>query len=203
MITPDDLARRFAPPLTAGALYDRQIRFSDRAYEVAEQALDALPTGHHLDQVVIALESAVHWMWAGLSAIEAEREAEAEQVVQQVPYAPAPAGAAAVPPAGPSSSIGAGLDLDVSVWRTGIRHALTLHPLARLVALILAEAAGPSGYIADPDQPSIEDLAYGTGLDGPNLLGALEELAERGWISRHTDGAATRFQLRLPVPNPR
>lgn len=197
-ITPDDLARRFAPPLTAGALYDRQIRFSDGTFAVAELAMDLLPGGHHLDQAVIALESAVHWVWAGLSAIEAEDQVEAgagraEQVLYTL----------ATPLAEPSSSIGAGLDLDVLVWRTGIHRATTLPPLARLVALALSEAAGPSGFIADRDQPTVEDLAYGTGLDGPTLLCALEDLAERGWISRHTDGAATRYQLRLPVPNPR
>src|SRR4051794_22682315 len=48
MLTPDDIAARFAPPLTGGALYARQLAFTDHAYGLAEQALNTLPRGHHL-----------------------------------------------------------------------------------------------------------------------------------------------------------
>lgn len=205
-ITPDSIAARFAPPLTGGMLYARQLQFSDGAYQLAERALDALPRGHHLDQAVTALEAATHWVCAGLAAVHADEAAE--QSADEVPYILA--GPALTPtaasPAEPASAagIGRGPDLDVSLWRTCLtRGALTLWPLARLVALVVAESADAHGHIADADQPEIEGLCLGTGLPSPDVLHALEELATGGWISRHTDGSMTRYQLRLPVPNAR
>lgn len=199
MITPDNLAARFAPPLTGGDLYARQAAFTDSAYELAERALDALPRGHHLDQAVIALESAAHWVCAGLAAVHADgvAEAEVQEHGDQVAYA---LGGPARPPA-PAG--GAGPALNISLWRTGVLNGLQLHPLARLVALTLAEAAGEDGRIAAADQPTVEALGMGTGLDINNLLAAIEELADGGWISRHTDGGPTAYQLRLPSPTAR
>lgn len=198
-ITPDDLAARFAAPLTGGALYTRQMSFMDDAYRLAERALDALPRGHHLDQAVMALESAAHWVCAGMAAEYATEAAEAEQHADQIPYVLDPAAAAARPP---QTSLGEGLALDVSMWRMGILHA-SLHPFARLSALALCEAADDGGFISDGNQPSLDDLCLGTGLPAREVLGALEELCQNGWISRHTDGGATRYQLRLPIPTTR
>lgn len=196
-ITPDDLAQRFAPPLTGGMLESRAAEFIFSTYQLAERACDVLPRGHHLDQAVVALESAAHWVYAGLSAVAAD---EASEVTDDSPV-PYVLGGPAAPATGTAASLGAGLDLNVSMWRTGVRHG-ALPPLARLVALCLAEAAGEAGFIADVDQPSLEDLCLGTGLDVANLLHAVEELAITGWISRHTDAGATRYQLRMPVPSP-
>jgi hypothetical protein len=88
-ITPDDLAARFAPPVSAAALQTRAADFIAAAYALAEQAMDALPRGHHLDNAVEALESAAHWVSAGLAAVEADGNADqlaAEAAEQQVPY---------------------------------------------------------------------------------------------------------------------
>lgn len=200
MITPDDLAVRFAPQVTRGPLHDRQLRFADGAYQLAEQALDALPRGHYLDQTVTALETAAHWVCAGLAAAVAEQAVEADA---QVPYPltlPTADALAAVPA---REGIGEGLDLNVSLWRIGLRGAMALFPLARLVAYTFAEYAGPAGYIADADQPSIEALCIATGTDSTGVLHAIEELAADGWISRHTDGDLTRYQLRMPTPTAR
>jgi hypothetical protein len=199
MITPDDLVARFAPPLTGGDLYARQAAFIDDAYQLAERAMDALPRGHHLDQAVTALETAAHWVCAGLAAVATDAAIEAEQSADQIPYVLAPAAADAAPP---RSLLGEGLALDVGMWRMGIRTA-SLHPLARLVALTLGEAADDHGFIRDREQPTVEDLCLGTGLPTPEVLAALEELCGQGWISRYSDGSTTRYQLRLPVPNSR
>jgi hypothetical protein len=194
MLTPDDIAARFAPPLTGGALYARQLAFTDHAYSLAEQALNTLPRGHHLDQAVIALESAAHWVCAGLAAVHTDEaaEADAHQNAEQ-PYALADTAA--------SNLDGLGeLDLNVSLWRTCLRGALQLHPYARLVAYVLADSADHHGFIADADQPEIEVLGMATGLDVGMVLQALEELATHGWIGRHNDGrGTTRYQLRQPA----
>jgi|GEM_PF-5013850 len=199
MITPDDLAARFAPPLTPGAPYARQqLSFADGAYELAERALDLLPRGHHLDQAVQALETAAHWVTAGLAALAADTPTDVDQAV---PYAVAERPTRPVPG---GASLGE-LDLNVSLWRTGIRTSPTLHPIARLVAHTLAEAADQHGYIADGDQPTVTALCDGTGLGTPDVLCALEDLVAGGWVSRHSAGGAdraTRYQLRMPEPAP-
>lgn len=202
MITPDGLAARFAPPLTGAAQYVRQLEFTDGAYQLAERALDVLPRGHHLERAVDALEIAAHWVCAGLATAHARAAAatEAEQPGDQAVYVLGPA-APQPAPAASGTGIGEGLDLNVSMWRAGLRGALQLHPLGRLVAYTLAESADEHGYIADADQPTHEELCLATGLDIANVLHAVEELAITGWIGRHNDGTGpTRYQLRLPVP---
>lgn len=202
-ITPDNLAARFAPPVTHGALYARQVAFSDGAMELAEQVLDALPRGHHLDRAVDALETAVHQVWAGLNAVYAEVVAEvvAEQGADQVPFVLDPASVPTAPP--PEAGLG-DLDLNVSLWRTCLRGAMDLHPFARLTAYVVAEAADSHGFIADSDQPEIESLCLATGLDVGMVLQALEDLATHGWIGRHNNGGGTtRYQLRTPASAPR
>ncbi|WP_202236584.1 hypothetical protein [Actinacidiphila reveromycinica] len=190
-ITPDDLAARFAPPPTNGPLYSRLLTFTDGAYALAERALDVLPRGHHLDEAVRALEAAAHWVCAGLAAIEADTATE--QHADQVPYV-----VLAAPTDAPSTSDLGEFALNVSLWRTCIRGS-TAHPLARLVALTLSEVCDDHGYIADSDQPTLDDLCLGTGLPSADVLRAVEDLATAGWIGRHNDGAGTRYQLRLPA----
>lgn len=215
MITPDDLAARFAPPLPGGGeLYRRQLTVTDSAYQLAEQLLTALPAGHHLDQAVIALESAAHWACAGLAALDQDTAIEATCADEPVPLllSDAPASTSPLPrrpvPAAPPlaalaavpvtdlSGIGAFTDL----WRTGLRGALDLAPLPRLVAYTLASYAGADGGIAAVDQPSIRDLCEACGTDSTCVLHALQELAETGWITRRDDGTgATSYQLRMPT----
>jgi hypothetical protein len=192
-ITPDDLAARFAAPASAPALLTRAADFTAAAYALAEQAMDALPRGHFLDQAVDALERASHWVSAGLAAVEAD--AAADELATQAAELQLPFALAAPAPA----ELGE-LALNVSLWRTCLRGALQLHPYARLVAYTLADSADDRGFIADADQPEIEVLALATGLDVGMALQALEELATHGWIGRHNDGrGTTRYQLRQPA----
>lgn len=211
MIDPDALAARFAAPLTSGPLYSRQLAFTDNAYQLAEQALDVLPRGHHLDQVVLALETAAHMVCAGLAALHDERAAESVDADDQPPT-PYALGSTERPPlpARPIPGLvvpdtlegltDVGLDLDVTLWRSGLRTT-SLHPLARLLGHVMTEAADAHGYIADDAQPNLVDLMNATGLDAGAVLQAIEDLATSGWISRHNDGGMTRYALRMPTPN--
>lgn len=213
MITPDTLAARFAAPLTGGDLYARQLAFVDGAYQLAERALDTLPGGHHLEQAVIALETAAQMVCAGLAALHDETAAAGVDTEDQapVPYVlggdqrpplPTRTVPGLVVPDTIESLTDLGLDLDVALWRAAL-CTTTLHPLARLVALVLCEAADAHGYIPDAAQPSITDLMNASGLDVGAVLQALEELATTGWIGRHNDGGMTRYQMRMPAPMPR
>ncbi|WP_333769608.1 hypothetical protein [Streptomyces sp. IBSBF 2435] len=194
MITPDNLAARFAPPITSGPLYARQVEIADSAYMLAESVLDALPRGHHLDRAVEALETAVHQVWAGLNAVFADTAAN--DLADPVPsvLSPGPAAAATA-----GAALG-DLALNVSLYRTCVRTS-RLFPIARLAALTLADLADEHGYIADRDQPSVDELCAGTGCGPQDVLAAIEELAVGGWIGRLNcgDGAPTRYQLRTPA----
>jgi hypothetical protein len=202
-ITPDDLAARFAPPVSAAALQTRAADFTAAAYALAEQAMDALPRGHHLDNAVEALESAAHWVSAGLAAVEADGIADqlaAEAAEQQIPLVLDPAAVQLAPPI--EAGLG-DLDLNLSLYRTCVRTS-RLYPIARLVALTLTDVAGEHGFIADVDQPTLDELCMGTGCGPHDVLAALEELAIGGWIGRLNvgDGAPTRYQLRMPAAAP-
>lgn len=212
MITPDDLAVRFAPPVTRGPLYTRQLRFTDAAYQLAEQALDALPRGHHLDRAVTSLEEASHWLCAGLAAVVAEQALEnntterapeadpipgAEPILYAWVAVDAPEPSTPAPP--PATQAGApGLDV-VSFWRNGVL-ASGLHPLAKLTGAVLAEAAGPDGRIEDAYRPSNEALCAAIQHDLPTLLMALEDLCAHGWLSRTYGPGPVRYALLLPTP---
>jgi hypothetical protein len=94
--------------------------------------------------------------------------------------------------------------LDVAVWRLGITTG-TLHPLTRLVALVLSEACGPSGYIPEVAQPTLTELSARTALSLHAVHHHLADLCTDGWISRHATTEygtrRTRYQLRLPGAN--
>jgi hypothetical protein len=90
----------------------------------------------------------------------------------------------------------------VEVWRWGVQTSPALHPLSRLVGLVLAECAWPSGRIGLDAQPTLHQLAARTGLGMHALHHHLTDLVDRGWVARDrtTHGSTSRshYQLRLP-----
>lgn len=139
MITPDELPLRFSAPATNGELHERQLRFADETYQLAERALSVLPGGHHLEQAILALETANHWIGAGLAALQDETAAAAVDGVVAAAVATLPvdaeAGLAAVMEA-------ATADDDGPVPYTVARPELPQRPLRGVVVPDTIEGLG-------------------------------------------------------------
>jgi hypothetical protein len=200
MISPDQLADRLTPPLGAGALYAAQLALCDGGMELAEHILDTTRRGDLQDQ---ALNHLIRALQAAYAACDPEARAPGDD--QRLPWQLAEAAGHPDVDAVPAPPPTRGLVLDVGVWRLGVRTSPSLHALSRLVGLVLADHCGPSGLIADANQPTLHDLVRQTGLTLQAVHGHLQDLTAQRWIHRHALGEAAglrrfHFQLRLPTP---
>lgn len=188
---PDDLAAALAPPTTDPALdvhtVAAQLRIADAAMGVAEELYAGVPDGLHLRAALAHLVRTAHAAYAGMRpALVAAAPAP-----EQVPPVELPDAADRAP--------------RVEVWRWGVQTSPALHPLSRLVGLVLADCAWPNGRIGTDAQPTLHQLRARTGLGMQVLHHHLTDLVDRGWVTRErtTCGstATTRYQLRLPDPS--
>jgi hypothetical protein len=191
---PDDLAAALAPPpTTAPATTDphtaaAQLRIAAAALGVAEELYAGVPAGRHLDAALAHLVRTAQAAYAGMQPALVPADADTP-----IPYTLAtphlPAQATQAP-------------LTAEVWRWGVQTSPALHPLSRLVGLVLAECAQPSGWIAPGAQPTLHQLTARTGLGMQGLHHHLTDLVDRGWVTRERtrSGSTTTstFQLRLP-----
>lgn len=187
MITPEQLAEQLTPPPGTGQTYATQLAISDAAMDLAETILNTTRRGPHQDQALSHLLAAAHAAYAGV-----------------IPDAvPEPGPAPYDVPAHDDAGLDPALVLDVGMWRRGLMHS-GAHPHTRLVGLVLSEACGASGYIADAHQPTMRDLADRTGLHLHHVHLHLQDLTACGWITRHEirhgfSGRRFLFALRLPT----
>jgi hypothetical protein len=196
MLSPDQLADRLTPPRGTGALYAAQLALCDGGMELAEHILDTTRRGEQQDQALDHLIRALHAAYAACAP-----EARAPGDNQALPWQLAEAAGHPDVDAVPAPPPARGLVLDVGAWRLGVRTSPTLHPLTRLAGLVLADACGPSGLIADTNQPTLNDLSQQTGLPLQVLHTHLQDLTAQGWIRRYAAPPGLRrfrFQLRLP-----
>lgn len=84
--------------------------------------------------------------------------------------------------------------------RAAYEHAVLgsdLHPTARLLAMILASLAQPSGRIPGEQAPSVAELGVMARIPKDRIHTSLVHLALGGWLSR--PGAQTRSDVRRPI----
>jgi hypothetical protein len=184
-VSPDEFAAAIVPPPADHDLTTaRQLRISDAAYHLAEQLYAAVPHGRHRDAALAHLTRTAQAAYAGMSPA-------------LVAAAPAPE---QLPP--PVETSTRDVPPPVEVWRWGVQTSPALHPLSRLVGLVLAECAWPSGRIGMDAQPTLHQLAARTGMGMHALHHHLTDLVDRGWVARDrtTHGSTSRshYQLRLP-----
>jgi hypothetical protein len=185
---PDDLAAALAPPTTDPApdvhTAAAQLRIADAAMGVAEELYAGVPDGRHLRAALAHLVRTAHAAYAGMR--------------------PALVGAAPAPEQVPPVELPDDDDRTprVEVWRWGVQTSPALHPLSRLVGLVLAECAWPNGRIGTDAQPTLHQLRARTGLGMHALHHHLQDLVDRGWVLRdrtkHGSTSRSRYQLRLP-----
>lgn len=182
-ITPDEIARRFAPPRTEGEHYARKLAVTDAAMTLADLILQMVPGSREQSIAVEALESAVQWAHCGIDRRLIDAAAP-------VPYA------VAEPVDGLVAS-----EWGRAMWELGIINS-RLFPDYRLVALVLATYAGPDGQIPADGQPTLNDLRYGAGMHIQQLHLALRQLERESWIERdvHMAGSTRRTTYRLTLP---
>jgi hypothetical protein len=189
VITPDQLAAQLTPPAGTGAAYAAQLYLSEGATDLAERIIDATEPGPQQQAALAGLVHVLETAYAGVDPA----------VALPLPCTPVPYALTGQADAGPDPV----LLLDVGVWRLGLRMS-RMHPLTRLAGLVLADACGPSGCIADANQPTLRDLSDQTGLPMNQLHTHLQDLVTGHWVSRHVsvNHAVRRslFQLRLPNP---
>lgn len=193
MPSPDDLAGALAPPPTSDAdAYGAQLQISAAAQLLGEQLLARVPEGRHRTAALTHLARATHVGYLGMRPALVPAGPDDEPI----PYALAgPAeqehGADTVPEVP-----------GVHVWRWGIQTCRTLHPHARLIALILADCCGPAGYIMPGAQPTLRQLGDRAGLALHAVHQALQDLVTQSWLSRqqitHGSTTQTRYQPTLP-----
>ncbi|MEU0991085.1 hypothetical protein [Streptomyces sp. NPDC005953] len=79
-----------------------------------------------------------------------------------------------------------------------------LHPVARLVAFLLAQYADASGHIPAERVPAARQLAQAAGIDDAKARASLRSLEHGRWIVRHraTDahGYAQPASITLTIP---
>jgi hypothetical protein len=180
MFTPDTLADRITPAAGVGQPYALQLVLADAGMELAEKMLDLVPRGEHQDAAVDGLARALNRAYVGIDPTYVPPATD-----EPVPY----------------EVIDRTLTLDVAVWRLGVMNS-PLHPLSRLVALVLSESCGPTGFIPDGLQPTLVQHAQRTGLSLQVLHPHLADVVVQGWASRHAvvehGVRRTLYQLRLP-----
>jgi hypothetical protein len=197
MINPAELAAGMLPPAASEAPAVDVHRIADAGIALAEQLQAVVPDGRHRTAAYAHLVRALQAAYVGLEpALLPANEDDPG------PYAVVDDHAGEHPAPVTDAEQGDPLALDVGVWRFGITHS-TLHPLTRLVALVISEACGPSGFIPDAQQPSLGLLSARTGLNSLQALHHhMADLVTEGWISRHATTEhgtrRTRYQLRLP-----
>jgi hypothetical protein len=170
MISPEEVAAGLLPPAESEAPPAQVHRIADAAITLAEQLQSVVPDGRNRRA---ALAHLVRGLQSAYTALEPVMVPEGTED-QPIPYT-----VVADDQAEPADRT---LDFpDVAVWRLGIQTS-DLHPLSRLVALVLAEYARPSGYIPSAAQPTLTQLAAraGTSLGGAHVH--MAELVAHGWV---------------------
>jgi hypothetical protein len=198
MLTPDEVAAGMLPPLSSEAPAAQVHRLADVGIALAEQLQAVVPEGRHQRAAYTHLVRTMQAAYAGLEPALVPYDHTPDL---PVPYALVGEQAREHPAPVDHVDQGDPLVLDVAVWRLGITTG-TLHPLTRLVALVLSEACGPSGYIPEVAQPTLTELSARTALSLHAVHHHLADLCTDGWISRHATTEygtrRTRYQLRLP-----
>ncbi|MFE5159667.1 hypothetical protein ACFRNT_14325 [Streptomyces sp. NPDC056697] len=89
---------------------------------------------------------------------------------------------------------------DRAAYVRGIRDS-GLHSYARLVALTLAELAGPDGTVAEERMPDLFALARATGITIARARISLRNLQRSGWAWTSQPPHSTQFgEIRLMRP---
>lgn len=187
-ITPEEIARRFAPPRTEDAVHTRKLLISDLAMTLADTVLAMVPGSREQSRAIEGLELCVQWAHVGI-----DRRLDTEDDTP-VPYALTEEPAGHPEPLDPPEP-------DKWLWTLGFTHS-RLSPLHRLVAYALAGYADQDGHIAEESQPTLGQLRQDTGLMLRDLHFLLRDLHRGGWISRETtrqgSTARTHYQPTLP-----
>jgi hypothetical protein len=114
-------------------------------------------------------------------------------------------GQPAPPIAPPAAPAPAEHPIELTYARADFERAIRysdLHPLARLVAFLLAHFADPvTGVIPAVDVPALGRLARAAGIDSTKARKSIGSLSGRGWMSHgpNIPGQKTR-EIRLAIP---